>query len=90
MSAVPARHPVVVKRFAVGNIKEVGMHRQRDFLLFVILATATATLVRTATPAESPASTNPQGAISIPDFSGVWAKPHLGIESLLSRVPAQW
>ena len=26
----------------------------------------------------------PQGAISIPDFSGVWAKPHLGIEQPLS------
>ena len=25
-----------------GNIKEVGMHRQRDFLLFVLLATTTA------------------------------------------------
>jgi hypothetical protein len=36
-----------------GNIKEVGMHRQRDFLLFVILATATATLIRTATPARN-------------------------------------
>ena len=60
------------------------MQRQRDFLLFAILATATATLVRTATPAESPATTNPQSAISIPDFSGLWAKPHLGIESPLS------
>jgi len=60
------------------------MHRQRDFLLFMILATATATLVRTATPAEGPAPTNPQSATSVPDFSGVWAKPHLGIESPLS------
>jgi hypothetical protein len=60
------------------------MHRQRDFLLFVILATATAALVRTATPAEKSASTSPQSAISIPDFSGIWTKPYLGIESPLS------
>ena len=59
------------------------MHRQRDFLLFVLLAAATAALVRTTT-AEKPASTSPQGAISIPDFSGIWTKPYLGIESPLS------
>ena len=56
----------------------------RDFVLFAILATATVTLVRTATPAESPATTNPQSAIPIPDFSGLWAKLHLDIESPLS------
>ena len=61
------------------------MHRHHDFLLFVLLAAATAVLVRTATPAERPASTSPQSAISIPDFSGIiWTKPYLGIESPLS------
>src|SRR6516165_1603449 len=66
-------------------MKEVGMHhRQGDFLLFVLLATTTAALIRTTTPAERPASTSPQSAISIPDFSGIWTKPYLGIESPLS------
>src|SRR6516165_5305041 len=60
------------------------MHRRRDFLLFVILANATVTLAFTARPAESPASVNPQSATPILNFSGIWAKPHLGIESPLS------
>ena len=60
------------------------MHRRRDFLLFVILASATVTLAFTARPAESPASVNPQSATPILNFSGIWAKPHLGIESPLS------
>ena len=72
-----------VAPFAGGNM-EVNMHRHHDFLLFVLLATATAALVRTATPAERPASTSPQSAISIPDFSGIWTKPYLGIEWPLS------
>src|SRR6516225_91110 len=60
------------------------MHRRRDFLSFVILASATVTLGFTARPAESPASVNPRSATPILDFSGIWAKPHLGIESPLS------
>src|ERR1700674_1349400 len=48
------------------------MRRQRDFLLMVILA-ATA-----ATPAlgqdVAPANSSTQGAASIPDFSGLWAR----------------
>jgi hypothetical protein len=59
------------------------MHRQHDFILFVVWA-ATATLVQTANAAEGPAGTVTQGAISTPDFSGVWTKPYLGWELPLS------
>jgi hypothetical protein len=64
--------------------KEIGMHRQRDFVWCVIWATATATLVQTAHSAEGPASIGTQSAISTPDFSGVWTKPYLGWELPLS------
>ncbi len=55
------------------------MNMQRDFLLFVILATAAATpvLAQTATPAVGPASSATHGAASIPDFSRVWYHPAL-------------
>jgi hypothetical protein len=64
--------------------KEIGMHRKHDFILFVLWAAATATLSQTASSAEGPASTAVQGAISTPDFSGVWTKPYLGWELPLS------
>ena len=60
------------------------MHRQYDFVLLAIWATATASLAQTAISAEGPASTGVQGAISTPDFSGVWTKPYLGWELPLS------
>jgi hypothetical protein len=54
------------------------MHRQRDFVLLV-------TLVAAAVPsygqAIEQASSRTQGAASIPDFSGIWTRPYLGIES---------
>jgi hypothetical protein len=60
------------------------MHRQHDFVLLVIWATATATLVQTASSAEGPTGTGTQSAMSTPDFSGVWTKPYLGWELPLS------
>jgi hypothetical protein len=53
------------------------MHRQRNFLLFVTLATAVATsaLAQTVTPAVGPASDATNGAAPIPDFSRVWFHP---------------
>jgi len=51
------------------------MRMQRDFLLSVTLAAATATaaLGQTATPSAPPAGSLAQGSASIPDFSGIWA-----------------
>ena len=59
--------------------KELDMHRQRDFVLLVTLAVAA---VVPAWGQETKQSGNgtPDPA-SIPDFSGVWAKPYVGIES---------
>src|SRR5271169_419305 len=53
------------------------MHRQRNFLLFIALAMATAApaLGQTATPVVGPSSGTTNGAISIPDFSRVWFHP---------------
>jgi hypothetical protein len=53
------------------------MRRQRNFLLFVTLATAAATsaLAQTVTPAVGPANGAPNGAASVPDFSRVWFHP---------------
>src|SRR5712692_10279650 len=58
---------------------EMSMNMQRDFLLFVTLATAAATpvLAQTATPAVGPASSATHGAASIPDFSRLWYHPAL-------------
>src|SRR5215470_10578347 len=53
------------------------MNLQREFLLFVILATATPALAQTATPASAPASGATHGAASMPDFSRVWYHPAL-------------
>ena len=51
------------------------MRMQRDFLLSVTLAAATATaaLGQTVTPSAGPADSATQGAASVPDFSGIWA-----------------
>ncbi len=53
------------------------MNMQRDFLLFVTLATVAATpaLAQTATPLVGPASSATHRAASIPDFSGLWNHP---------------
>jgi hypothetical protein len=59
--------------------KELDMHRQRDFVLLVTLAVAAA--VPAWGQAVKQAGSGAQGAASIPDFSGVWAKPYVGIES---------
>jgi hypothetical protein len=55
--------------------KEAGVHKRRDFLLFVILAAAAATPTwgQTVVPAAGPANSDKQGAPSIQDFSGIWA-----------------
>src|ERR1700686_4350549 len=54
---------------------ELGMHRQRDFLLLATLAAAAATpaLGQDAAPDVGVASSATQSAASIPDFSRMWA-----------------
>jgi len=59
------------------------MHWRHDFAFLAISATA-ATLVQAASLAQAPAGTVAQSAASIPDLSGVWAKPYLGWEMPLS------
>jgi hypothetical protein len=56
---------------------EVGMHRQRNFLLFIALAAAVATpaLGQTVTSGVGPASGETNGATSIPNFTRVWIHP---------------
>jgi hypothetical protein len=60
------------------------MHRQHEFVLFVIGAMATVGLVQAASAADGPPSAGTQGAVSVPDLSGVWTKPYLGWELPLS------
>src|SRR5690348_3869576 len=60
------------------------MHRQQEFVLFVIGAMATVGLVQAASAADGPPSAGTQGAVSVPDLSGVWTKPYLGWELPLS------
>src|SRR6266705_1690771 len=63
------------------------MKMQRGFLLLVTLAAAVATPAfgETAPPAVGQANGSPQGAASIPDFSGIWIHPSLpGFEPPLS------
>jgi hypothetical protein len=55
------------------------MHRQRDLVLLVTLAVAAAVPARGQ--AIKQADSGARGAASIPDLSGVWAKPYVGIES---------
>jgi hypothetical protein len=57
-----------------------------DFLLLVTLRAAAATpaLGQTPTPAVGTVSSVTQSPASIPDFSGVWTKPYLGVEPPLS------
>jgi hypothetical protein len=56
--------------------REIGMHTQRNFLLFIALAGAFATpaLGQTATSG-GPVSVVATAATSIPDFSRVWLHP---------------
>jgi hypothetical protein len=64
----------------------VSVHKQRDFVLFVILAAAavTPTWGQTVVPPAGSAD-HGQGAASIPDFSGIWGHPYLpGFEPPLS------
>jgi len=55
------------------------MNAWRDFLLLVMLAAAVAApaLGQTAAPGPGPSGNGSQGAVSIPDFSGVWRHPSL-------------
>jgi hypothetical protein len=59
------------------------MNTRRDFLLLVTLSAmvATGALAQEGASALKAASSSAQGAGSTPDFSGVWAKPYVGIES---------
>jgi hypothetical protein len=56
---------------------EVGMRRQRNFLLFIALAAAVVTpaLGQSVTTGVGPASGAANGAASIPDFTRVWMHP---------------
>jgi hypothetical protein len=59
------------------------MHRQRDFLLLVILAAAAATPALGQTV--GPSNRTMQGDAAIPDFSGIWGHLSLpGFEPPLS------
>ena len=53
--------------------RELDMHRQRDFVLLVALAVVAAVPAWGQSTKQSGNGT--QGVASIPDFSGVWAKP---------------
>ena len=60
------------------------MHKQRDFLLSLSLALAVAMSLAWAQdllPAVGTAGSAAQNRASIPDFSGAWTKPYIGIES---------
>jgi hypothetical protein len=60
------------------------MHRQRDFLLSLALALTMAMSLAWAQdllPAVGTAGSATQNRASIPDFSGAWTKPYIGIES---------
>jgi hypothetical protein len=70
-----------------GTMKRGGMKVQREnFLLLVTLAAAAATPAwgQTVAPATGAAGSATQRPASVPDFSGVWTKPYLGIEPPLS------
>jgi hypothetical protein len=51
------------------------MNGHRNFLVFVVLATAAATPAQAQTPVAGPAGSTAQGAASIPDLSRVWMHP---------------
>jgi hypothetical protein len=53
--------------------------RRRDFLLLVMTVSAVSTPAwpQAVSPAVGPAGSGVQSAVSIPDFSGVWAHPYL-------------
>src|SRR5215471_4006733 len=53
------------------------MNVRGDFLLLVTLAAATPALGQTVVTAGGPVNVGSQGAVSIPDFSGVWRHPSL-------------
>jgi hypothetical protein len=58
------------------------MHRQRDFLLSLALAMAMSPAwAQDVPPAVGTAGSATQSRPSIPDFSGAWTKPYIGIES---------
>jgi hypothetical protein len=56
------------------------MHRQRDFLLALALAISPA-WTQDLPPQVGTAGSATQNRASIPDFSGAWTKPYIGIES---------
>jgi len=64
------------------------MHRQRDFLLSLSLSLSLALAIamplawaQDLLPAVGTAGSATQNRASIPDFSGAWTKPYIGIES---------
>jgi hypothetical protein len=62
--------------------REYEMHRQRGFVLLAMVAVAAvAPSLMASAQAINPAGGGARSAASIPDFSGVWAKPYVGIES---------
>jgi len=65
--------------------REVGVRKQRAFLLSAIFAAAAAMPAwgQPLVPAAGSATSGAQGAPSIPDFSGIWGNPFLtgGLEA---------
>ena len=57
------------------------MHRRRDFLLALAMAMAMSTTWAQDLPPAVVAGSVTQSRVSIPDFSGAWTKPYIGIES---------
>jgi hypothetical protein len=58
------------------------MHRQRDFLLALALTMAMSPAwTQDLAPQVGTAGSATQNRASIPDFSGAWTKPYIGIES---------
>jgi hypothetical protein len=58
------------------------MHRQRHFLLAMAMAMAMSSAWgQDLPPAVGTAGSATQSRASIPDFSGAWTKPYIGIES---------
>ena len=53
-------------------------------MVALLIAAATPASGQIVTPGVAPASSATQSAVTTPDFSGIWVKPYLGIESPLS------
>jgi hypothetical protein len=76
----PAKRLAQLCRLLCGQTTrgELGMHRQRNFLVMVTVAAAAATTPawgQAVVPSAGAAGSGTLSAVSVPDFSGVWAHP---------------